>query len=664
MGITAKGAWESVKRHFREMDIDCQTTDFTCIAIGDMAGDVFGNGMLLSKHIRLQAAFNHMHIFIDPTPDAASSYVERERLFNLPGCTWDDYNKDLISEGGAIFSRQSKSIKLTPQIKKMLGTQKQNMSPLELMQAILKMQVDLLWNGGIGTYVKGSKESHLEVGDRANDALRINGSELNAKIVGEGGNLGFTQLGRIEFGAKGGRINTDAVDNAGGVDCSDNEVNIKILLNGLVQNGDLTIKQRNKILYDMTDEVGDIVIDDCYRQTHSLSITELRGGGQLKEQAQFISELDRSGKLDRALEFIPSDEEIAERLALGKGLTRPELSVLLAYSKMVLKEELVCPEITDNEYHQSLLIEAFPKQLQASYSAQMQGHPLRAEIIATQLANNIGNDMGFNFVHRMKEETGASTSEIANCYTMASAVFELSDVWKQISDLDNKISTAIQTEMLFQLRRTVRRATRWFLRHRNKSLNIAESIAFYHKTFVELSSNIANFMIEKEATQIKRVETDLVKAGVPESIALRISLLSTLFSVMDIAEISKSDEVSTELVTDLYFKLGAKLDLHWFLDQITSQPVSNHWQALARASFREELDWQQRSLTSVILRGNKTATDVDTMIEQWLVESAQPLERWQHILADFRIGKTHEFAKFSVALRELMLLSLHCDPVK
>jgi glutamate dehydrogenase len=664
MGITAKGAWESVKRHFREMDIDCQTTDFTCIAIGDMAGDVFGNGMLLSKHIRLQAAFNHMHIFIDPTPDAASSYVERERLFNLPGCTWDDYNKDLLSEGGAIFSRHSKSIKLTPQIKKMLGTQKQTMSPLELMQAILKMQVDLLWNGGIGTYVKGSKETHLEVGDRANDALRINGADLKAKIVGEGGNLGFTQLGRIEFGAKGGRINTDAVDNAGGVDCSDNEVNIKILLNGLVQNGDLTVKQRNKILYDMTDEVGDIVIDDCYRQTHSLSITELRGGGQLKEQAQFISELDRSGKLDRALEFIPSDEEIAERLALGKGLTRPELSVLLAYSKMVLKEELVCPEITDNEYHQSLLIEAFPKQLQASYSAQMQDHPLRAEIIATQLANNIGNDMGFNFVHRMKEETGATTSEIANCYTMASAVFELSDVWKQISDLDNKISTSIQTEMLFQLRRTVRRATRWFLRHRNKSLNIAQSIAFYHETFVELSSNIASFMIEKEAAQIKRVETDLVKAGVPESVALRISLLSTLFSVMDLAEISKSDEVSTELATDLYFKLGARLDLHWFLDQITSQPVNNHWQALARASFREELDWQQRSLTSVILRGHKAETDVDTMIERWLVESAQPLERWQHILADFRIGKTHEFAKFSVALRELMLLSLHCDPVK
>ena len=293
----------------------------------------------------------------------------------------------------------------------------------------------------------------------------------------------------------------------------------------------------------------------------------------------------------------------------------------------------------------------------------MQDHPLKAEIIATKLANNIGNDMGFNFVNRMREETGATTFEIANCYSMASAVFELSDIWKQISDLDNKISTAIQTEMLFQLRRTVRRATRWFLRHRNKSLNIAQSIEFYHATFAELSNNITSYMVEDEAAQIKRVEDDLVKAGAPKAVALRISLLSTLFSVMDLAEITKSEDVSTELATDLYFKLGARLELHWFLDQITSQPVSNHWQALARASFREELDWQQRSLTSVILRGNKGSTDVDEMLETWFVDSAQPLERWQHILADFRIGQTHEFAKFSVALRELMLLSLHCDPV-
>ena len=666
MGITAKGAWESVKRHFREMDIDCQSTDFTVVGVGDMAGDVFGNGMLLSKHIRLQAAFNHMHIFVDPNPDAASSYKERERLFNLPGCTWEDYNKKLISEGGVIYSRSAKSLKLTPQIKKMIGSQKQSMSPLELMQALLKMKVDLLWNGGIGTYVKGSSESHLEVGDRANDALRINGCELQAKVIGEGGNLGLTQLGRIESAMHGVRLNADSVDNVAGVDCSDNEVNIKILLNGLVQNGDLTIKQRNKLLYDMTDEVGKIVLEDCYRQTHSLSITAMRGANQLKEQTRFIHELERAGKLDRALEFIPTDDEIADRLSQGKGLTRPELSVLLAYSKMVLKEDLVCPDITENPFHDRLLVNAFPKQLRDNYRDEMQEHPLRAEIIATKLANDIGNDMGFNFVNRMYEETGATVAEIANCYVMASEVFELSDMWQQITVLDNKISTSIQTEMLFQMRRTVRRATRWFLRHRNKSLNIAETINFYQPTFTDLSKNLNKYLVKEEVEELQRIEKDLVKEGVPKNIAIRISQLSSLFPVMDIADITDVSEQSIDTVSGLYFNLGVRLDLHWFLDQITGQSVSNHWQALARASFREELDWQQRALALVVLRCNctKSTITIDEMLDNWIDANEQPLSRWTQILADFRIGQTHEFAKFSVALRELMLLSLNCDPAK
>ena len=659
MGITAKGAWESVKRHFREMDIDCQSNDFTCVAIGDMAGDVFGNGMLLSKHIRLQAAFNHLHIFIDPNPDAASSWVERERLFNLPGCTWLDYNKELISQGGAIFSRSSKSIKLTPQIKKMLGTQKQSMAPNDLLQAILKMKTDLLWNGGIGTYVKGAKESHLEVGDRANDALRINGCELQAKVVGEGGNLGLTQLGRIESAVNGCRLNADSVDNVGGVDCSDNEVNIKILLNGLVQSQDLTVKQRNQLLYDMTDQVSEIVLTDCYRQTHSLSITAMRGASQLKEQTRFIHEMERTGKLNRAMEFIPNDDEIAERLAQGQGLTRPELSVLLAYSKMVLKEDLVCPQITNNSFHNRLLVSAFPQQVQEKYKEQMQQHPLRAEIIATKLANEIGNDMGFNFVHRMQEETGGTVAEVANCYTVASEVFDLADIWQQIASLDNKVTTVVQTEMLFQLRRTVRRATRWFLHHRNKALDIAQAIAFYRPTFEIMSNKLDSLMVVEEVEQLKRVEQDLIQAGVPSEISARISQLSTLFSVMDIAEITDIDGRSVEFVAGLYFKLGARLQLHWFLDQITRQPVANHWQALARASFREELDWQQRSLTAVILSMNATSEDSQAMLDQWFEQGAQPLERWQNILVDFRTSQTHEFAKFSVALRELMLLSVH-----
>ena len=425
-----------------------------------------------------------------------------------------------------------------------------------------------------------------------------------------------------------------------------------------MQNGDLTVKQRNKLLADMTDEVGDIVIEDCYRQTHSLSITAMRGANQLKEQVRFIHELERAGKLNRDLEFIPDDEEIADRLAQGKGLTRPELSVLLAYSKMVLKDDLVHVEITDNPYHNNLLIEAFPKQLREQYQNEMQQHPLRAEIIATKLANKIGNDMGFNFVNRMQEETGASVADIANAYIIASAVFELGEFWNQIEVLDNQISTAIQTEMLYQYRS-------WFLRHRNKSLSIAESIALYQPTFAIISDQLPSFMLSEEIESLQRVASDLVESGVPEVIAKRVSQLSTLFSTMDIAEIAQENSCTVEQAASLYFKLGARLELHWFLDQITRQPVANHWQALARASFREELDWQQRSLTSVVLRCQCDAqfADLEQLLTEWIDINEQPLERWKHILADFKIGQSHDFAKFSVALRELMLLSLNCQPV-
>ncbi|WP_068545257.1 NAD-glutamate dehydrogenase [Thalassotalea crassostreae] len=661
MGITAKGAWESVKRHFREIGINCQTTDFTCLAVGDMAGDVFGNGMLLSKHICLQVAFNHMHIFIDPTPNSAKTYVERERLFNLPGSSWEDYNTDLISKGGGIFSRAAKSITLTPEIKKMIGTKKASMAPNELIQTMLRMKVDLIWNGGIGTYIKGTAESHQEVGDRANDVLRVNGNEVQAKVIGEGGNLGCTQLGRIEYTANGGRMNTDFVDNVGGVDCSDNEVNIKILLNGLVANGDLTIKQRNKLLYDMTDEVEEIVLKDCYAQTNSISISESRGVSKLKEHQRFIHNLEREGKLDRALEFIPNDEELAERMVSNRGLTRPELSVLVAYGKMVLKEELVVDSITNDTYLNGLFVNAFPVQLQKSYKEQMQTHPLKAEIIATRLANNLCNYMGANFAVRMREETGADVAEIAKCFSIASDIFEMEKTWSEIEALDNKISADVQIEMLFQLRRTVRRATRWFLRHRNKSLTIEQSLDFYRPSFEVLTAKLSTFLVDAEAKELNDIKEKLKKEKVPAKLAERVSQFSTLFSAMDIAQVACQDAHQIQFVAKLYFRLGVRLDLHWFLAQITNQPVDNHWQALARASFREELDWQQRSLTSVILKASPDTNDIDAMIDDWMEVSGQPLDRWQQVLADFRTSKTHEFAKFSVALRELMMLSHHND---
>ncbi|MEH6393764.1 NAD-glutamate dehydrogenase [Pseudoalteromonas sp.] len=662
MGITAKGGWESVKRHFREMDIDTQTTDFTVVAIGDMAGDVFGNGMLLSKHIRLQVAFNHLHIFIDPTPDSQTSYPERERLFNLPRSSWEDYNKDLISTGGGVFSRAAKSITLTPEMKKMLGTKKASMTPNELIKACLMMEFDLLWNGGIGTYIKSSKESDADVGDRANDALRINGRELGAKVFGEGGNLGATQLGRIEFAAKGGRVNTDFIDNVGGVACSDNEVNIKILLNGLVTAGDLTRKQRDELLYSMTDEVAQLVLKDCYRQTHTLSITQSKGSSTLKEKVRFIHALEKEGKLNRAIEFIPSDEELAERAAAGKDLTRPELSVLVSYAKMVLKESLVTDEITENPYYRQLLVKSFPLPLREKFNAAMDNHPLRKEIIATKLANNIVNDMGLNFMVRMHEETGANEAEVALCYSVASEVFQMRDTWSAIVALDNKIPAAVQTEMLYQLRRTVRRATRWFLRHRNKSQNIEQTIAFFAPTFADLSANLTSYMVEKESERLDNAAEKLIASAVPAELATRIVSLSSLFSVMDLAEVAASSGHSIDMVSNTYFKLGARMGLHWFLDQITNQPVANHWQALARASYREELDWQQRTLSEVVLNNfSGDDKDVDGQIDQWMDSQDLLLQRWKQMLAEFKTSQSHDFAKFSVALRELMLLSHNCD---
>ncbi|KID56810.1 NAD-glutamate dehydrogenase [Pseudoalteromonas luteoviolacea] len=664
MGITAKGAWESVKRHFREMDIDCQSTDFTAVAIGDMAGDVFGNGMLLSEHTRLVAAFNHMHIFIDPNPDAASSYKERARMFELPRSSWEDYDASLISQGGGIFSRAAKSITLTPEIKKMLGTKKASMTPNELIKALLMMPVDLLWNGGIGTYIKAKNESDADVGDRANDALRINGAELGAKIFGEGGNLGATQLGRIEFAAKGGRINTDFIDNVGGVACSDNEVNIKILLNGLVAEGDLTKKQRDELLYAMTDEVSELVLADCYRQTHTLSVTKSKGPATLKEKIRFIHALEKEGKLDRNIEFLPSDEELAERAAAGLDLTRPELSVLVSYSKMVLKETLVVDEITENPYYRQLLVNSFPVPLRDRFNAAMDEHPLRKEIIATKLANNIVNDMGLNFMIRMHEETGATEAEIALCYSIACATFQMSETWAEISSLDNKIPSAVQTEMLYQLRRTVRRVTRWFLRHRNKAMTIEETIEFFAPTFADLSANLTTYMVEEESSRLAEKAAELTSEGVPEALANRIVSLSSLFSVMDLAEVANNAKRDISVVSNTYFKLGANMGLHWFLEQITAQPVANHWQALARASYREELDWQQRALSEVVLNSFEGDGEVDALINQWMDNQSSLLHRWQQMLAEFKTSQNHDFAKFSVALRELMLLSHNCDTSK
>lgn len=661
MGITARGAWESVKRHFREINIDCQKTPFTCVGIGDMSGDVFGNGMLLSDQTKIVCAFNHMHIFFDPDPDPASTFKERQRLFADPSLNWDDYDRSLISKGGAIFKRSDKSITLSPEMKKWLDTKQATMTPVELLHNVLKMPVDLIWNGGIGTYVKSKKESHSEVGDRANDSLRVNGGELRAKIVGEGGNLGLTQLGRIEFAAAGGRVNTDFIDNVGGVDCSDNEVNIKILLNTIMNNGDLTNKQRNKLLYDMTEEVGDIVIQDCYRQTQSISITQMMGVKQLKEQLRFIHGLEREGSLNRELEFIPSDDEISDRVVTGQGLTRPELSVLIAYGKMVMKEEFNIDSITNNAYYNRYLLNAFPKKLRKSYSNEMQEHPLRGEIIATKLTNEIINDMGLNFVHRIREETGADVTEICNSYSIVKAIFDMGGLWEAVEDLDNVISSELQLEILDGMRRTLRRTVRWYIRHGELNTPIEDAIVKYVPAFKTLSTNLTEYLVPEEVKEVVQRRKYLIAENVPEALAVKISSLGNLFSALDLAQIAEIENRPVEMVARLYYQLGNKFELHWFLTQITQQGVSNHWQALARASYREELDWQQRAITIVLLNESPSEKDADKVLNTWKNDNSVKLSRWYHMMSEFKTSDNHDFAKFSVALRELMLLSMNAN---
>ncbi len=656
MGITAKGAWESVKRHFREMGIDSQSEDFTVVACGDMSGDVFGNGMLLSKHIRLQVAFNHLHIFVDPTPDAAKTFKERQRLFELPRSSWSDYNQKLISKGGGIFERSAKSIELTPEIQNLLGVKAKSLSPNEFIHAALKMQVDLFWNGGIGTYLKSTKESHSDVGDKANDRVRVNGNEMQAKVIGEGGNLGCTQLGRIEYMQSGGRANTDFIDNAGGVNCSDNEVNIKILLNTILNDGELTVKQRNNLLARMTDEVSDIVIEDNYRQIQSLSITQRRASSMVKEHMRFIQGLEKRGLLDRELEYLPSDEELMEREVKKRGLTRAELSVLLAYGKMELKDELRIPAVTQEKYFQQYLHNYFPKPLRQKYQAKMDKHPLKDEIIAMSVANEMVNLMGTNFAFRVMDEVGANIGEVAQCYAMAKEVFDMQGLWRSIEELDNQIAADVQIEMMFQARRIVRRATRWFVRNRSKDQSIESIVDFFKGGVNELQKIVRKTLEAKEAAGIEKEVADLVSKGVPTKLAKQVAYLSTMFSAMDIIELARQYKLPIQLVAEVYYKLGNKIGLHWFLNQIIAQPVGNHWQAFARAAFREELDYQQRNLIEAVLPLTKKQKSADERIDYFLARHDDLLSRWAEMVADFKQSNTHEFAKFSVALRELQIL--------
>ena len=656
MGITARGAWESVKRHFREMGVDTQTTDFTVAGIGDMSGDVFGNGMLLSRHIRLVAAFDHRHIFLDPTPDAARSFVERERMFKLPRSSWADYDASLISAGGGVHARSAKSIAITPEVKAALGIGADQLTPTELVNAILKAPVDLIYNGGIGTYVKASDETHAQVGDRANDLLRVNGGELRCKVFGEGGNLGCTQRGRIEFALAGGRINTDAIDNSAGVDTSDHEVNIKILLGLPVAEGEMTEKQRNALLPEMTDEVAALVLRDNVFQTQVLSVTGRIAPQMIDAQARFMQFLEKAGRLNRAIEYLPTDEQIAERRAEGLGLAAPERAVLLAYAKIWIYDELLASPLPDDPWVATALVRYFPQVLRERFAQWMPRHPLKREIIATHVTNSMLNRVGSTYVHRLAESTGARPHEIVRAYLMSREIFGLVPLWGEIEALDNQASDEVQARMLVHISAQLERGTTWLLRSRRLTDDMAQTIACFRPGVEALSARLHELQGEAERARVEAEVARHVAEGVPPGLAQRVVTFDALHGMLDIAEAAGSAGQPVEVVATIYFSVANVLGLGWLRDKIAALPGDQHWRLLAKVAMQDDLTDLQRAITVAALASGGDGAPPAARVAAWQQANTRALERAAQLLAELRAAPATDSAMLSVTLRELRAL--------
>ncbi len=651
MAITARGAWESVKRHFREMGHNTQSKAFTVAGIGDMSGDVFGNGMLLSKHIKLVAAFDHRNIFLDPSPDPAKSFKERERMFKLPRSSWEDYNTKLISKGGGIFDRKAKSITLTPEIKKLLDIKAAEVTPNELMTAILKARVDLLWFGGIGTYIKATLESNAEAGDRANDSIRVNGNDVRAKVIGEGGNLGVTQLGRIEYALNGGRLNTDAIDNSAGVDCSDHEVNIKILLRAVLDDGEMTGKQRDRLLVDMTDDVAEHVLQDNYLQTQALTTSERQQDINFEENVRFIRDLEKQGRLDRHVENLPNDEDLAERQTKGQGLTRPEMSVLLAYAKMTLYIDILGTQLPDDPFYEAWLVDYFPPQLREKYRTLIAGHRLRREIITTIIVNQLVNRAGPTFVMQMMDEQGCAAEDVARAFTLVCNVFDLENLWSGIEALDNKVSTDIQGKMIDVTQKLSRRATLWCLQRLSADVEIASQVKLLSTDLRKLERGLESLLSDEgRKTFANRVE-QLTESGVPETLARRIASLGPLRSSLDLVQVGNSSQRPITEVGEVYFAVGAELHLDWLRNAAESIEPESNWDRLAVAAIIDDLYRQQRALTnSVFVASNGHAGR--EAFEHWSKQNHSTIKRSSALIKEYRSMGGLDISKLVFANRQ------------
>ncbi|PSK97142.1 glutamate dehydrogenase (NAD) [Murinocardiopsis flavida] len=658
MGITAKGAWESVRYHFREMGVDVQNEDFTAVGVGDMSGDVFGNGMLLSEHIRLVAAFDHRHIFLDPGADPARGHAERSRLFDLPRSSWDDYDRSLISQGGGVHPRTAKSIPITPEVRAALdlGGDVTSLPPFELIRAILRSPVDLFWNGGIGTYIKSSTETNAAVGDKTNDPVRVDATELRCKVVGEGGNLGLTQLGRIEFALEGGRVNTDFIDNSAGVDTSDHEVNIKILLDPEVRAGRMTKEERDALFMGMTDEVSDLVLRDNYHQNVVLAAARKQSQSMLHVHARYLRRLERSGRLKRKLEFLPDDKAIAARRAAGQGLSGPEFATLLAYTKIALGEDILSSSLPRDEYLRETLTGYFPTPLRERFADAMPEHPLSSEIVTTQVVNDFVNRAGTTFAFRINEETSASFADIARAYLVVKDVFQMADLWRSVEALDHEIDVDTQLTMLLEGRKLLERAVRWLLRNRRSPFGLAAEVEYFSAGVAEILPMLPEMLQGRDLAAYEERRDSYIARGVPKELAERVAAMVPAYSAFDLVEVANRTSRTLREVAECYFDLADQLQISRLRERIIALPRDDRWNTMARSALRDDLYAAHAELSGDILLSGSSGETPDELRAHWTDQNERAVERSGQTMSEIWETERFDLATLSVAVRSIRSL--------
>ncbi|MGO4384566.1 NAD-glutamate dehydrogenase [Specibacter sp. RAF43] len=655
MGITARGAWESVKRHFSEFDVDTQSEEFTAVGIGDMSGDVFGNGLLRTRHVHLVAAFDHRDIFLDPTPDAEASFDERQRLYNLPRSSWQDYNKDLISAGGGVYSRTLKSIPISAPVRAALGLPDGTvkLSPPELLRAVLLAPTDLLYNGGIGTYIKASSESNAEVGDKTNDGIRVDGKDLRVKVIGEGGNLGMTQRGRVEAALHGVILNTDAIDNSAGVDCSDHEVNIKIFVDRMVAAGKLDPAERAEFLMSMTGEIGHLVLEDNIDQNVLLLNDRQRVVEWSPSYERFMDWLEANGDLDRKIEALPGNAELQERLQGGQGLTSPELAVLAAYAKMELATALSASNLADDPWFKATLRRYFPAQVGERFDGDLDTHPLRREIIATVVANDMVNLGGITFAFRAMEESSADEVAVAKAFVALHEIFDFDSMTKALRQLPPSFSTEQWCTVQLDMRRLLDRAVRWLINQGTGQRSIAEVIGQFKPVVSTLGSRMTDFVQGTDAERVTAWNERARAFNMPDQLGRQWAELFETFPLLDVAKVGEHVHEPVAEVASVYYALYARYGVDALLERITALPRNDRWQALARAALRDDLYATTADMTLNVMTSTEPGTGTMARIEAWESQNREQLGRATKMFAEVNELERDDMASLSVALRLL-----------